>query len=211
MSSPVSTLFGTWQGRVGPATFADGSPCQERMDKTGAQVTTDGHGRYNEAVYRGNVFIAATQAAVTFSAGLTTTTCVGLILSNPPGSTKNLSLLQVEFTNTGTVVGTVGISAFPYSATAIPHTTALTPVNALLGSSVNPVGKADSGSTSTPSTPVVVKPLFTVLTTNTAVSGAACLYDLGGSIIIAPGTAIGVLASAAVTGFVGATWEEIPL
>lgn len=196
-------------GRVGPLAAADGVSTQLRLGRDSSVAVQDSHGRYQEAVYRGNVFIAATQAAVTFSVGLTTTTCVGLILSNPPNSGKNLVLLQAEFSNTGVVAGTVGLSVFPYSATAFTHTTALTPINALLGAPAGCVGKADSGSSSTPTTPVLAKALFTCLTTNTAVSGAPVLYDLGGSIIIAPGTAAAILASAAVTGFASMTWEEI--
>lgn len=199
------------QAVTGPQVNATGANPTVRAGNSGELSVADVHARYQEAVYRGNVFIAATQAAVTFSVGLTTTTCVGLILSNPPSSGKNLVLLQAEFSNTGVVVGTVGISAFPYSATAIPHTTPLTPISALLGSGLTPVGKADSGSTSTPTTPVLAKVLFTCLTTNTGVSGVPVLYDLGGSMIVAPGTAVAILASAAVTGFASMTWEEIPV
>lgn len=210
MSTAATNLLGAWVAKTGPNTQADGQLSLLRVGKDGAGVNQDAHGRYQEAVYRGNVFIAATQTAVTFSAGLTTTTCVGLMLSNPVNSPKNLVLLQVEFSNTGVIVGTVGISAFPFTTTAFPHTTALTPINALLGAQANCFGKADSGSTGT-GTPVVAKVLFTVLSTNTAVGGCPVIYDLGGSIIIPPGNAIGVLASAALTGFVSATWEEIPV
>lgn len=209
-TSPVN-LYGAWVASVGPQPKSDGNPSVLRVGKDGAQCVQDAHARYQEAVYRGNVYIAANQAAVTFSAGLTTTTCVGLVLENPPNNNKNLVLLQCEFSNTGTVVGTVGLSAFPFSSSAFPHTTALTPVNALIGSKNSPSATADQGSTSTPTTPVVIKPLFTVLSTNTAVSGAPVLYDLGGSVMVSPGCAVAVLASAAVTGFCSLTWEEIPV
>ena len=194
--------------RVGPVVATDGATPTARADKTGALVTTDAHGKYMEAVLRGNVFFAANQAAATFSVGLTTTTAVGLIIANPPGSSKLIVPLQVEFVNTGVIVGVAGISIRGYSATAIAHTTALTVSNALIGSGNAPVGTADSGSALT-AAPVVAKLLYSVLSTNTAVISQATVYDLGGSIILPPGTAMAVLASAAITGFASCLWEEV--
>jgi hypothetical protein len=162
---------------------------------------------YQEAVYRGNVFFAANQAAVTFSVGLTTTTAIGLIIANPPGSGKLVIPLQVEFANTGVIVGTAALVVRGYSSTAVAHTTALTPLNARLGGSA-PVATADQGAGLT-TAPVVWKALYSVLTTNTAALSSAALYDLGGSLIVPQGCAYGVLASAAITGFCSTTWMEI--
>jgi len=210
--SPVNLFGGAVVGYGGPRVQADGQPGTLRITKDGTECTQDAHGRYQEAVYRGNVFLAASQAAVTFSAGLTTTTCVGLLLENPPGNTKNAVILQASFANTGTIVGTAGLVAFPFSTTAFTHTTALTILNAFTGTGKQAATcTADQGSSSTPTTPVVVTPLYTILSTNTAVSGTPCFVDLGGSLIVGPGTAVGILASAAITGFASMLWEEVPI
>lgn len=196
--------------QVGPRVVSDGSENPARTERSGALCTSDAHGKYQEAVYRGNVFFAANQAAVTFSVGLTTTTAIGLILSNPPGNTKLVVPLQVEFVNTGVIVGVAGLSVSPYSATAVVHTTALTVRNAYLGQGPSASAQADQGST-LPAAAVTWKFLYSVLSTNTAVISQATIYDLGGSLILGPGTACAVVASAAITGFAGITWEEIPI
>ena len=191
-------------GRVGPASYADGTLTPPRLAKDGSLVLS---ALYQEAVYRGNVFFAANQAAVTFSVGLTTTTAVGLIVANPPGSGKLVVPLQVEFVNTGVIVGVAGLVVRGYSATAIAHTTALAPLNAKLGGPA-PTATADQGAGLT-TAPSVWKALYSVLSTNTGVISQAALYDLGGSLIVPQGCAYGVLASTAMTGFASTTWMEI--
>lgn len=197
------------EGQVGPRILADGSVTEIRLGRGSCLVSQDAHGRYQEAVYRGNVFFAASQAAITFSATITTTTAVGYILSNPPGSGKLVVPLFVEFLNTGVIAGSVALDVMPYSATAVTHTTALTVRNAYVSNGNAAVANADTGAT-LPVSPVVARLLFGVLSTNTAVINAAQIVDLGGSIILPPGTAMAMLSSAAVTGFVSSTWEELP-
>src|SRR5882762_2101705 len=82
------------QQRIGPlAPSADNTPAPLRGTKDGATAIQDAHGKYQEAVYRGNVFVAANNAGsaipVTLAAAST-----GLILTNPPTSGKNLVLLE---------------------------------------------------------------------------------------------------------------------
>lgn len=197
-------------GRVGPQVAGDSTLLIPRLGRDGSSVVQDAHGRYQEAVYRGNVYFAANQAAVTFSAGLTITTLVGLILSNPPGSTKLVVPLQVEYVNTGVIVGVTGISVMPYSASAITHTTALSIKNAKVGQGYSPVALADQGAT-IPVAPVAWKFLYSVLSTNTGVISSPAIHDLGGSLILAPGTAMAICATAAVTGFASVTWEEVDI
>ena len=198
--------------RTGIITSSDGAVNPGRADKTGAMLTSDAHGRYMEAVYRGNCYFAANQAAVTFSVGLTTTTAVGLILTNPTSSGKIVVPLQVEYANNSVIVGVVGISVQPYSATAVTQTTALTVRNAYVEGpySNTGIGLASSGVTLALA-PVAVKLLYSVLSTNTAVISQATVYDIGGSMILAPGTALAVLATAATTGLAGILWEEQPI
>src|SRR5476651_1315624 len=74
-------------GIVGPQVKADGSEFILRGGKTGALGAQDVHARYQEAVYRGNVYGAANQSGVVTQAGLSATTPV-LTLANPAGSGK---------------------------------------------------------------------------------------------------------------------------
>src|SRR5258708_24627651 len=67
----------------------------DRADRTSAQVVTDGHGRYQEAVLQNNVFLVASQSVATTTTGLATT-YTGLCLSNPVGSGKNICLLTAS-------------------------------------------------------------------------------------------------------------------
>lgn len=206
----MSSSFINILGRVGPQAQADGTLTEFRASKDSSMVVAPSTGWYQEAVYRGNVFFAANQAAVTFSVGLTTTTAVGLIVSNPLSSGKLVVPVQVEYTNNGTVVGTVGLSVMSVQTTNVTHTTALTVQNAYTGAAAG-VAKADSGS-ALPAAPVVWKTLYSVLTTNTAGNiSPAVVYDLSGSLILPPGAAVAVLATAATTGFPSMTWLEIPI
>lgn len=212
MSSPVlGTAYLQVPGTVGPSTsVADGSPANQRMGRDRTQIVQDGHARYQEAVYRGNVFFAATQAAITFSTSLTTTTVVGFVLSNPPNSGHSLSIIQCEVVPSGTtqVVGLYAISVQPFSSTAVAHTTALTVNPAYVGSTATAVGKADSGATLA-TAPAVYKILASTTTTNPSQIITPLTTDIAGLIVLQPGTAAAVMANAAVTAFVSMAWEEI--
>ena len=59
----------------------------------GELLTADSLARYYSLVKRGNVFYAATPAAVTITVAATTAT--GFILHNPAGSGKNVVLLDL--------------------------------------------------------------------------------------------------------------------
>ena len=173
------------------------------------------YARYYGANKAGNVFYAHTgNAAITWTVGLTTTTIVGLVLSNPVGSNKNIILLQAEFCASGVIVGGVGISVMPYTIGATTHSTALTIRNAIggaaMGTGVGIVGScayADSGVV-LPAAPVAARMLWSAVSTNTAVSPPPVLIDLGGSLILSPGTAGGILATQAVTGWASLCWQE---
>ena len=77
--------FGFSPGSVGPVVQGDGTPARERMTKDGALVTADGHGRYTEANYRGNVFYGTNTAAQALSVASSTYT--GLIIQTPVNNT----------------------------------------------------------------------------------------------------------------------------
>jgi hypothetical protein len=198
-------------GRTGPSYNSIGQNSPIRLGSTGEVNTGDAHARYYEAVYRGNVFFAATQnAAFTSSVGITTTTIVGLVLSNPVASGKNLVLMTAEFMPSGVVVGAVALSTIPFSATAYTHTTTLTVQKALVSLGNGSVTLADQGATVS-STPVPTKFLFSCLSTNTAQPSVATVVDLGGQIIVPPGCGVAIDGTQAITGWASLTWEEVPI
>lgn len=199
-------------GQGGPRTIQDGTYNSLRMEKSGAQVIQTAHGWYNEAVYRGNVFLGANQAAQTLTS-IGTTSQTGLILVNPPGSGKNLVLLQVEFalTGAGNNNPTV-VLALQTAASASLASPANTAKNALVGNAATCVGLVTTSAT-LQSNPVVAKVLQVCNTTTLpATVNPPVTYDIGGIIMLTPGTAacISSIATTA-TGFASFTWEEIPV
>jgi hypothetical protein len=199
---------------IGPQTLADGAQVVPRGERTGATVTQDAHGRYTEAVKRGNVFIAHNVAAQAVSVALATT-YTGLVLSNPLGSGKDLYLMAAQFAIS---VAEVAIATQHliggYSATtAVTHTTPLAAPgiqNAYLGAGNAPVGKVDSAATIP--TPGYLLPLRSGFTAGALGGpGMGQIADLGGLIIIPPGGFVAIGALTSVTGFGALVWEEQPV
>ena len=198
--------------RVGPQVNADGSLVVGRVARTGEQVVSDGHARYQEAVLRGAVFLAANQAgsAVTNLA----TTATGLILTNPLGSGKNLVVIEIGFIQTSTAAATanaglqLAANVNP-AAAAVVHTTPLTVRNALLGGSTG-AGLVDSAAT-LPAAPVVILNLWQPSVSATATTGIPPVvkFDIDGKVILAPGTAISLSALSALSGAAHVLWEEV--
>src|SRR5437667_8011492 len=122
-------------GNVGPIVSSDGTIRPIRLSKDTSVVTQDAHGRYQEAVYRGNVYIAANNAGVAWPIALSAT-ATGMILSNPPQSRVNLSVLEITVVPTVFVAGQLSplLIAYTGSFTPVVHTTPITITNALLGS-----------------------------------------------------------------------------
>lgn len=199
---------------VGPQVLADGAQVLPRGGRTGEVSTADAHGRYMEAVKRGNVFIAHNVAAQAVSVALATT-YTGLVLSNPLGSGKDLVLLGAQFAIT---VAEVAIASQHliggYSATtSVTHTTPLAAPgiqNAYLGGGNAPVGKVDSAATIP--TPNYLLPLRSGFTAGALGGpGMGLIVDLGGLIIVPPGGFVAIGALTAVTGFGALVWEEQPV
>jgi len=199
--------------KVGPQVLADGSTNVGRSGRTGEQVVTDAHGRYYEAVKRGNVYIAHNVAAQAVSVALATT-YTGLMLSNPLGSGKDLVLLQAQFAIS---VAEAAIATQHliggWSATAVTHTTPLAAPgiqNAYLNGNSNSVAKVDSAATiPTPAYLVALRAGFTAAALGGP--GMGSVADLGGVLVIPPGGFVGIGALTAVTGFGYLAWEEIPI
>ena len=80
------------QGQSGIIIVPDGQNSNLRQDRMSGLVTADGMPRYTEAAFRGQIFGAAMPAVAALSVNSGTAT--GLILTNPSGSQKILSLID---------------------------------------------------------------------------------------------------------------------
>lgn len=199
-------------GQSGPQTLSDGAqPGGLRVSRTGELNTSDAHGRYQEAVYRGNVFLASTQAGQALSTALSTTQ-TGFTLTNPAGSGKNLVVLgaQIALTTAPAGISTLLWAAnVNVAAAAVTQTTPLTVRNALLGSGGNAVGLAASAVT-LPAAPVVVRAVGGGPVATGSVTAPFISDEIAGQIILAPGTAISLSSlTTAISALVSVVWEEI--
>lgn len=178
-----------------------------QFDAQSAFWVSQRHAQHFTAVYGNNVAIAANQAGVTTSAGLATT-YTGLVISNPAGSGKVLSLINVAglFVVAPAALTAISLIVGWTAGGIVTHTTPLTPFNAKLGAGTF-VGLADSAATlvGTPaySLPLAVTPSATgVVSFNT---------DIDGYIMIPPGgyAAIGTSIAGPASGLLGSmVWEE---
>jgi hypothetical protein len=202
--------------RTGPQFAGDGATIIQRSGRTGATVVTDAHGRFVEAVQRGNVYFAANQTGVTTQAGLSATTPV-LTLFNPKGNTKNLAILYagVTFSVAFAAAAVVWLAVNSNIAAADVTGTAATVRNALVGNGNTPSASAFTAAT-LPAAPVAISVLGVgltgAITTVPSLSSMGRVYD--GSILIAPGGALSFqtsAASGASATFAELAWEEIPI
>lgn len=185
----------------------------DRSDRTAAHVVTDAHGRYQEAVLNGNVFLAASQAVATTTVGLNTT-YTGLCVSNPVGSGKNMVLLFATLMQSvlqATQVEAYAIATGFNATSNVTHTVAVTPRNALVGAGSVGVGLADSSAT------LPTAPFYSMFLTQTQIAAGnagTVIADLGGSLVLSPGAyaAFVTPAQASVAGlWFGLTWEEVSI
>lgn len=201
----------TLEQNVGPISAADGNnDGPVRQAKTGELVLSQVHGRYHEASSRGFIYTAANQAAQAVSVALATT-YTGILLYNPPGSGRILSLLKLKYALSvaPAAIATIGLLG-GWSATGgvTAQTTPLTRQNASIGNTGAGVGIPLSAATII--TPTWLFQLWDGFTA-AALPAPQSPVDLEGLFNIQPGGFIGIGALTAVTGLGGIAWEEIPI
>lgn len=192
----------------------------ENLDAQGALLTAARHGACYETAYLGNSYWGANQTGVTTSAGLATT-YVGLCLSNPAGSGKNLAIGKVSAYLTVAPAAVLGVGLIVgYSAAGVvTHTTALTVYSDLIGATAGagangtnvgtPVGLVD-GACTIVGTPLWYQRLGVGLVSANLLS---VWEDINGGIVLPPGAylAIGTNVAGPTSGFWGSIqWEENP-
>lgn len=184
-----------------------------RLGLTGGLATQDAHGRYHDAVERGNCYFGCMPAVAAFGTALTAT-MVTLALHNPVGSRVGLSLLEVGvFVTVVTSAGPIFLCVNDNTAAAVPATvTERAPRNVRLDGSAG-VGKLYTAAT-LPAVPTAVQVLAAVCgTTAQDIQGAGeHVIDMGGKILLLPNTTVcvqGLTTNA--QGVAHFVWEEVPL
>lgn len=206
-----------FDGIVGPpsAALGEGVEAQLRLSKYGYAGVAQASARYAEAVSRGRCYRGQT-AVAGVAPGTSIGTTGAFSLYNPANSGVNLVLLEVSM---GYISGTLGAGTIFFVANtninaAATTGTAITAVNALVGSGYTAVGSALTTST-LPATPTVMGPFCSLGASlaSTAVQPWQIVRDVGGGIVVAPGATVsleGVTAagSSPLVAF-GALWEEV--
>lgn len=167
------------------------------------------HGSKYTQSYKGNLFFAANQTPVTTTVGLATT-YVGLAISNPIDSTKNLVLRRVTGLFMVAPAAITSLSLAIGKHTVNPtHTTPVTPRNGVYGSSATPLAKVDAAAT-LGAAPVYAAHLG--IAANGATGQASFNVDLEGAYVLPPG-AFAIIATniaGPTSGFLGSyEWEEV--
>jgi hypothetical protein len=196
-------------GQVGPQVVADGAQVPPRLDRSGAEIVQELHGRYYEQTYRGNMFSAPNSPAQAYSVGLSTT-YTGLLIYNPVGSKVNLvpNKVKLALSVAPVAIASIGLLAgFSATGGVTAVTTSAVVTNNVIGS---PKGTGLAYSSCTIVTPVWLFQLYDGFTAG-AFPNPTQPVDLEGLFIIPPGGFIGIGALTAVTGFGSIAWEEVPL
>jgi hypothetical protein len=204
------------EGRVGVQTLQDGAQQPPRLGHAGEIVVDDAHGRFYEAVYRGNVFSASTAVAGVAPGTALAASAQAIILYNPAGNTKNYVLLRSAV---GYVSGTLGAGSIVYgNAAQIVATggTAVVPKNSLVGNAAASTATVTAAGTCT-AVPTILRPAFTLgaFLATTAAVNPPLIDEIAGEFILTPGN-IFVMSGVAVAGtspliLASLTWEEVPV
>ena len=206
--------YGVMYGVSGPSAVGDGANTALRTGRTGAICTQDAHGRFQEAVFRGNVWSAQT-AGTGVDHGSSISTTAAFSLHNPLGSGKRLSIIRVSM---GYVSGTLGAGAVLYLANgsndARPTGTAIVPVNLKTFADAGSAALPFTTATITAPTPIGVFCNLQPSLATTAVAPWTVMDYPEGLIQVAPGCTLSLhgLAGAAGTSplvIFNVVWEEI--
>jgi len=202
------------EGRGGVQPLAEGGVGPISIDRTGALIVTDGHGRYYEAARKGNLFVA--YATLTAPVIYTTAAGTGGPLIWNGSANYNVSLLAVGMSVSvvTTVAGGLGITG------NIGQTSAPTSTTAIDGNKNTLIGGRAPASTAYRVGTVVnagnfLMPLAQAHTGALTVDTSGFSWeDIGGMVIIPPNAWASIAATATLTTLqvqVGLLYEEIPI
>lgn len=208
------------QGQVGPTSTQSvqpGATPTVRLGQLGDVIVSELHGRYYETTYRRGMFTAVSTAALTTSAGLSTT-FTGLMLLNPNNSTSNFVINKVgmSFGVAFAAASAIGLQTGNQSTALLSGlTTTSTSITSNYVSKVGSQGLTYSAATTTG--PALAQIFGTGLTgaITTVPAYNGIMVDLEGSIILPPGAWIATYTSTAsgASGLLAASiqFEEVAL
>ena len=209
------------QGQSGPQTLSDGLVSTVRISHDGSHVSQDSHGRFQEAVYRGNVWSLATAAAgvtITASQGVAYTLGVPMLaMYNPAGSGKYAVLLAAKTVWASGTAAAQGIVIGVVPSAGVSAAGGNAAVNLLTGVSGGSTMKTFQTASMTGQTvaPTIVDFIGGPTTGALAAAGSAVYaWDYSGLVFCPPGAILGLYAAAAGTNPIVAGsmfWEEIPV
>lgn len=210
------------QGQVGPQVLSSGVQANVRLDATGSICVSESRGRFTEQAYRGNIYFldsdSVTLAAANATKGAMATIKLVNGFFNPLNSGKLACILRAHVaTTSGTPAGAYFYNYISglnmtntVTGTAKPSYLGTSATSAMLGA-VNVVLTATGG-------PTTALNQLGVLGGPAAIAAGAGLYDaideVGGCIIVPPGTIFGIAALGAGTSHIVQStlvWEEIPI
>lgn len=184
------------------------------MGRNGDVHATPVHGSFYAATARGRVFSASAAAKTGTTLLAPGGTTSGFMFYNPVGSGINMEILEIAVmpTTATDVVGSIGLE-FGAPPSVVGNADV---VNSDLigGSSQTALGKASHGSTIVAMTFLRFLPIF-VQTTAGVLQGSLVVWEPNGSLILAPGGAVNIVAAITSQGAnvwsQGVTWAEWPL
>jgi hypothetical protein len=189
--------------------LGQGTNAAVRQSRKGAIYVAQAAAKYQDSVLRGNVFFACNPALHALSVDFNTTT-TGFVLTNPPASGKNLSLLQIRVMAASAPSGITTITLGGISTGAVTHTTALIVYGAKGGAlGANSVALVDEHAT-TPQH-VAWRPLGGQVAAS-SITPAQIVDNVDGAIILTPGASCSISAlTTAINAICSITWEELPV
>ena len=220
------------QIQVGPpsaASLGDGQITPVLGGRQGDMIVSQLHGKYYTQATRGNVFYGSTAGAGLAFTIFSNATFVGLLLWNPEGSGKNLSLIKCNVGIAGqastaasgwgyswlTPAGSTLATAAPISAFTLVTATR-GPAICSLGGQGASVARVGSGATLTTAFAWGRAASFGTSTgaiTTETVPGAVMSEDFDGMMIVPPNTLFAVTSSilTGITATATVFWEEVPV
>ncbi len=218
--------------KTGPVVVQDGALSVARGDKTGAFVSTDAHGRFQEAALRGNLFsdgmTTTSISNATFTTGTLDATGTPILgVWNPTSSGKNLVILQAKLQVTLTNLTATGGGTFVWvtSTGNSAITTGNVPLSrlSLLASGSVAKGLAGVALTGKTTTSVIREASGLTGGTNYNISavgtaagfvfpGSVSVDNIDGSIIVAPGNVLALMCTTTPVACSAASsllWEEV--
>lgn len=183
-----------------------GTSMDDRIGRGGEKIVAVGAGEYEQMALEGQLFTAAASAALAVVNSLAPT----FTLYNPIGSGVNLVIMRVA----------AMLTAAPAAATVISLNTAVqagpvvtsTPnavAAAVIGSAA--AGKGQCFATATLITAPVIRKIIGGVTAVGSINPGVFDVDLNGALILGPGAALTMGASAAASVAASITWKEVSI